>query len=126
MEFEVNTASVPLLSHDAPNRVFELLKLCSLPLCMLLSAAGMVTLKSAQINSSTFAFVCGILLELLAYAVYPVAMCKYSLRTISVCWTGSGTCTALVAGMTMYGEYPSTMSLVGCIMVIVGVVLQVF
>lgn len=113
----------PLLSD---NEQYDSLKLWSLPFCLILSSLGMIVLKTAQISKSTFALIIGISLELSAYAAYPIAMYKYSLRTISVCWTGSGLFTAIISGMILFNESPSLYSFIGCVFVIMGMILQLF
>lgn len=109
------TAPVPLL----PRAVEYAL----LPLVMLFSATGMMLLKWAQLRSNAGALAVGYLLEGTAFAVYPFTLRVHSLRFVSAAWASSSIFASVAGGAIWYAEVPSWVSLCGCGLLVMGVVL---
>ena len=97
----------------------------TLPLCLISSSLGMLTLKRGQVMELQYVLACGYLLEAVAFAVYPFALKVYSMRAVSTMWAASSTLTSLVGGWWFYNEVPSLTSVCGCMVVVLGVVMVV-
>lgn len=97
--------------------------IAALPLCMICSAVGMMTLKIAQTRASTPLLISGYVCEIIAFGVYPLALHYYTMRFVSVCWAGSSIITAVSGGYILFNELPNIISIVGCFVVIIGIIL---
>lgn len=61
-------------------------------------------------------------LEGCAFLLYPVAMQAFSLRFLMVCWSASSIVNAVFGGYVFFHEEPNAFAIVGCVLVIAGVV----
>ena len=98
----------------------------SLPTCVGVSACGALCLKYGQTAESLSSLVAGYILEGCAFLLYPQALHYYPLRVVMVSWAAVGTVNAIMGGWLFFGEVPSVLSLVGCVLVMSGVVLTTF
>jgi len=117
--FYHNNTSEPLLNKT--NEVNRIL-FASLPFVVLLSSVGTVVIKTGQNKGNLLITITGLMTEGLAFLIYPISMRVYSLRTITICWSGGSILTGVIGGYLLFDEIPSKMSLMGCLFVIIGIV----
>jgi multidrug transporter EmrE-like cation transporter len=98
----------------------------SLPILVLLSNTGMIIIKTGERNDSISTLITGIVLEAMAFTIYPVSMRAYNLRTITVLWSGGSIITAVWSGYILFEEIPTNNSLIGCFTVIIGIIVATF
>lgn len=116
-----NTSS--LLHDQRPPWQGLFLSYASLPMLMVLSGSGMLTLKAGERSDNTSIVVLGLLLEGAAFLIYPYSMRTYQLRTITTCWSGGCIITALTGGHIFFDEVPSHGSLAGCSLIVAGIIM---
>ena len=107
-----------------PSTVSFRVAFLSLPLCLVSSATGALLLKHGQATATVWALVLGYALEGCAFLLYPVAMQAFSLRFLMVCWSASSIINAVFGGYVFFHEEPNVYAVVGCVLVIVGVVIS--
>lgn len=108
------------------NWTVEIYQIClymSLPFVMMLSSVGMLLIKTGESRETIVVLLSGLVLEGLAFVVYPVSMRAYSLKTITVCWAGASTITSVCGGYLFFNEIPTPVSLFGCILILTGIVI---
>ena len=130
MDFQPATKT-PLLDvrNDSETWFNTISSIClymSLPFVMILSSIGMLLIKTGESSDTLIILLSGLTLEGLAFAIYPLSMRAYSLKTITVCWAGASTLTSTVGGYIFFNENPSIGSLVGCVLILFGIVVISF
>lgn len=114
----------PLLGEEGANR--EWWSLLVLPTVMCTSATGMLLFKFSQNHDSAVALTAGYLLEGFAFAIYPYSLRHHTLRFVTTSWASSSIFMSYTGGYLIYGETPSTASIIGGILIIAGVVMTLF
>ena len=123
MLLDAPTPAAALLSEEQ-GRSLDALLWVSLPVVIIFSSVGMLTIKWSEQTNSTLLLVAGLSLEGCAFLLYPFSMRKYHLRTITACWAGGSLMTAVWGGSVFFGETPTSTSLCGCLLVLTGIVLN--
>ena len=124
-----STLKEPLNNESGTEWMDSIRNLCmrvSLPILVLFSNMGMVLIKTGERTESISTLIIGLSLECMAFVIYPVSMRIYSLRTITVSWSGGSTITAIGSGYILFDEIPTKTSLIGCVVVIIGIFATVF
>lgn len=118
---------VPLLNktENFAQQFYDLCFVMSLPVVIILSVSGMIVIKTGEIRHDMIILTAGLVLEGIAFLIYPMSMRVYALRTITVCWSGGSVVAGVVAGYLYFKETPTTMSLVGCMTVVIGIIISV-
>ena len=118
--FNNSNTSEPLLNktNDINRFIFA-----SLPLVVLMSSIGTMIIKTGQNKSSILITSIGLSAEGMAFLIYPISMRVYSLRTITICWSGGSILTGVISGYLLFDETPNKMSLIGCLFVLTGIIL---
>ena len=98
----------------------------SLPILILLSNTAMIVIKTGERKDNIFTLIFGVVLEALAFIIYPISMRAYNLRTITVLWSGGSIITSVWSGYFLFEETPSNISLFGCSTVIFGILFSIF
>ena len=124
MEYDPDTIHQRLLVEGV-HTMQDLCLRISLPILICLSNLGMISIKAGQQSGSVTLQITGLILEGMAFIIYPFSMRVYALRTITVIWAGCSTLTAVVGGYLLFGENPSVASLTGCSIVIFGIFISV-
>lgn len=131
MEFN-NTDNInkPLIDNDKTIYWMDILHIwclrISLPILVLLSNTAMIVIKTGERNDNIFTLTTGIVLESMAFIIYPISMRAYNLRTITVLWSGGSIITSVWSGYFLFDETPSKISLFGCSTVIFGIIFSIF
>jgi multidrug transporter EmrE-like cation transporter len=97
----------------------------SLPVVVVLSVCGMITIKTGEMRHDMIILTTGLAFEGIAFLIYPMSMRVYPLRTITVCWSGGSVVASVLAGYLYFNETPTLMSLIGCMTVVVGIGISV-
>jgi multidrug transporter EmrE-like cation transporter len=129
MELSTDTLRQTLLTEEKNDWMNDVRDWClrlSLPILVILSNMGMLILKTGERNNSIITIITGLTLESTAFAIYPISMRLYSLRIITVAWSGGSIITATIGGKLLFDEVPSNVSLFGCIIVICGIIITAF
>ena len=131
MEFN-NTENItkPLIDNDKTIYWMDIVHIwclrISLHMLVLLSNTAMIVIKTGERKDNIFTLVMGIVLEAMAFIIYPISMRAYNLRTITVLWSGGSIITSVWSGYFLFDEKPSNISLFGCSTVIIGILFSTF
>ena len=112
-------------SENWSEYLYHVCFILSLPVVVFLSACGMIVIKTGEMKHDMIILITGLALESLAFMIYPISMRVYQLRTITVCWSGGSILAGVFAGYLFFDEVPTLTSLIGCMIVITGIIISV-
>lgn len=93
----------------------------ALPVCIVASGLGMTLFRMSSARNSLFLFILAYTMEGFSFAAYPIALRAFPMRHVMTAWASTCVLTSVAVGWALYGEVPSSVALVGCALIGIGV-----